>query len=289
MEILVSDDCSQDGTWEVLQDMAGAYKGPHDLRLMRNESNLGIIRNLEKAFRAASGQLIVKADGDDVSEPGRVRRIEEEWDKCGHEAMFLAHGTALMDVDGNAAGHRGFGFSGWSPFGEKDMLWGRPRHYQGNSCAYRRELISGFPPVEFPGAVDDLLLTLRAIAMAGRRAVWHFPDELTRYRMGCGRTNDYSAKRRTVARTYGMILNAFLQFRQDLARLEGAMEPGRHADFVKWTDEAVGYYRSAFRLYSGESLGERLGGFAGLGARGWLSKRLPLFLGMLLSSPGAKS
>ena len=67
------------------------------------------------------------------------------------------------------------------------------------------------------------------------------------------------------------------------------MEPGRHACFLKWTEEAIGYYGAACRLYSGESLGERLGGFAGLGARGWLSIRLPLFLKMLLSSPGVRA
>ena len=44
LEILLSDDCSPDGTYRVMQEMAAAYAGPHRVILNRNPKNLGITR-----------------------------------------------------------------------------------------------------------------------------------------------------------------------------------------------------------------------------------------------------
>ena len=41
-EIILSDDCSPDGTFKIMQEMVEAYKGPHEFVLNRNEENLGI-------------------------------------------------------------------------------------------------------------------------------------------------------------------------------------------------------------------------------------------------------
>ena len=62
-ELVVCDDCSNDGTWEILQEYAS---GHDDIRIFRNEQNLGFLKNYEKALGLASGEYIALSDKDDI-------------------------------------------------------------------------------------------------------------------------------------------------------------------------------------------------------------------------------
>lgn len=55
LEIVVSDDCSTDNTWNILQRIKEEYTGPHTFIIRRNEHNLRIIRNFCTAFKMAMG------------------------------------------------------------------------------------------------------------------------------------------------------------------------------------------------------------------------------------------
>ena len=75
LEIILSDDCSPDGTFAILQEMAGAYRGPHMVRAVQTPRNLGIIQHVLLRGREAQGEVVVVAAGDDVSKPGRVAAL----------------------------------------------------------------------------------------------------------------------------------------------------------------------------------------------------------------------
>lgn len=68
-EIILVDDCSLDDTVSVIETY-------HDgrIRLYRNEKNLGLTRNLNRALRLARGQFIARMDGDDICRPRRFER-----------------------------------------------------------------------------------------------------------------------------------------------------------------------------------------------------------------------
>lgn len=68
-EFLIIDDGSTDDTWELLQ-------GFKDQRivLMRNDSNLGLIKSLNRGIDMAKGEYIVRMDHDDISSPQRLER-----------------------------------------------------------------------------------------------------------------------------------------------------------------------------------------------------------------------
>lgn len=62
-EICVSDDCSSDKTWEILNDYSSRYPGL--FKLNRNEPNIGIFENLEKVWSMPSGDIMYDLAGDD--------------------------------------------------------------------------------------------------------------------------------------------------------------------------------------------------------------------------------
>ena len=79
MEIVISDDCSIDGTWEQIQTTLEGYKGPKKVIAIRNPANLGIVDNYAAAFKKTSGDLIFMAAGDDISLPNRCSRSIQFW------------------------------------------------------------------------------------------------------------------------------------------------------------------------------------------------------------------
>lgn len=79
LEIILSDDCSQDGTFELMEEAFVAYRGRHAVRLNRNEFNLGIGAHVNKAVALARGELLVFAAGDDLSYPNRVSILVDQW------------------------------------------------------------------------------------------------------------------------------------------------------------------------------------------------------------------
>ena len=72
LEIILSDDCSTDRTFAIMQDMADAYEGPHNVRAVRTPRNLGVTSHVLLRGKEASGELVVVAAGDDISTPERT-------------------------------------------------------------------------------------------------------------------------------------------------------------------------------------------------------------------------
>jgi glycosyltransferase involved in cell wall biosynthesis len=81
LEIIVSDDCSSDLTFSVIEDVAASYQGPHDLKIRRNSQNLGIAGHVNEMARVASGEILVLAAGDDISLPNRVSVLAQVFDR----------------------------------------------------------------------------------------------------------------------------------------------------------------------------------------------------------------
>lgn len=62
-ELVISDDCSQDGTADILREYAEKY--PDIIRININETNLGIPTNIYKARTMCRGRYITNLSGDD--------------------------------------------------------------------------------------------------------------------------------------------------------------------------------------------------------------------------------
>jgi glycosyltransferase involved in cell wall biosynthesis len=99
LEIVISDDCSQDDSYSIIKNTVSAYRGKHKVVVNRNESNLGTLANFFRALDICSGELIVMSAGDDISKAERVSTTVEYWRETGATAFFSNY--ELIDEQGS--------------------------------------------------------------------------------------------------------------------------------------------------------------------------------------------
>ena len=91
LEIILSDDCSPDETFRIMEEMAASYTGPHQVIARQTAVNVGLSAHLDEVAALARGEWIVIAAGDDISLPERVthhmRLAAEHPEAC---STFLA-------------------------------------------------------------------------------------------------------------------------------------------------------------------------------------------------------
>lgn len=100
LEIIISDDCSPDRTFEIIKQEVENYSGPHTIRLNCNEQNEGVGEHINQVMAMVSGQLIVVAAGDDVSLPHRVETLVAQYEASGRTAMSLYSNATMIGEDG---------------------------------------------------------------------------------------------------------------------------------------------------------------------------------------------
>ncbi len=100
LEIVLSDDGSSDRTFEIMQEMASAYSGPHKIYLNQNETNIGICSQINAAVQKTQGELILLANGDDVCLPYRVSRTVKAWESQKRDASVIVSPLQVIDESG---------------------------------------------------------------------------------------------------------------------------------------------------------------------------------------------
>lgn len=100
LEIILSDDCSTDRTFEIMQELAAEYKGPNRVIVRRNGRNLGLIGHINRVMELVQGEVIVAAAGDDISLPNRVERICQEYLANKRKAYSIFSNAIWIDEKG---------------------------------------------------------------------------------------------------------------------------------------------------------------------------------------------
>ena len=236
LEIVLSDDASTDGSYERLQVLAAAYRGPHTVWARRNAQNLGIGAHYNAVIEACKGELIVTAAGDDLSVPHRVQTLAQAWDAGGGQADLIASHFTDMAFDGTPGAVvqtddlAAIGLSQW--------LQRRP-YTTGATHAFTRRMMQRFGPF-IPGVwYEDLVMVFRALCLGGALTV---AQPLVLYRRdGSSKSPDPSLitgarQRAWLARQNGRVLAEIRQLLQD-AGLAGQAEPVRVALAPQWQRE----------------------------------------------------
>lgn len=181
--LVVLDDGSTDGTWDLLQ--AWAATAPFPVHAERNASKLGVVRNFERACALLETDLIFLSDQDDVWYPDKVRIFVDTF--VSDPKLTLLHSDAdLIDGSGERLGRRLFDTllvtaqerelvasgKAWQVYAKRNLVTGA-------ACAFRRELLDAARP--FSAAwVHDEWLAFHA-ALAGRVRIW--PEPVMAYRL----------------------------------------------------------------------------------------------------------
>lgn len=74
LRIVFSDDCSSDGTYDIVREAVAGYRGPHRVEVRRNEQRLNQ-RHTNRLMEICEGDFFILACGDDVHYPDRVERM----------------------------------------------------------------------------------------------------------------------------------------------------------------------------------------------------------------------
>jgi len=99
-ELVVSDDASSDRTVELVEEVVRRSGQDVRLRILRNETPLGVVANFEQALSACTERYIALSDQDDIWHPERLARILALFE--ADERVMLVHTDARL-IDANAA------------------------------------------------------------------------------------------------------------------------------------------------------------------------------------------
>jgi len=95
IEVIVVDDCSTDNTVALLEEYAENYD---NIRLYKNEENIGYIKNFEKAITLADADFIALSDQDDIWHPEKIAILMNNI----HDASMVYCDSELIDDHGNS-------------------------------------------------------------------------------------------------------------------------------------------------------------------------------------------
>ena len=100
LQIIISDDCSTDHTFDIIEKIVSSYSGPHVVNVNRNNENLGIAKHWDYISRKAIGDLIVHAAGDDISFPNRAEELVKVWKSLNPRPILLSSNGISMSLSG---------------------------------------------------------------------------------------------------------------------------------------------------------------------------------------------
>lgn len=190
LQIIISDDNSSDATYEIISKMAEDYKGPHQLIINRNNSNLGIGENRNKAIQLSTGDLLATADGDDISAPTRITELVNCWNQITPPPLLITT-DAIDTLESGEILNIKHCDDFEKILSPEEFLIKRPLFW-GCTNIYTRELITKFGGLNDGVGADDQIMILRALLLGN---VYSFHKALVYHRQdGIGSTKAISAK-----------------------------------------------------------------------------------------------
>lgn len=101
LEIVIGDDCSTDGTREIIKRYQKKY--PDMVRPILNERNLGVTKNAQNVLKACRGKYICTIAGDDLLLPGKIGRQVEVFER--DESVNLVYHDLEVFYDDDRESH----------------------------------------------------------------------------------------------------------------------------------------------------------------------------------------
>lgn len=212
--VVVVDDCSRDNTVDLLYRFAVGALFPIEIAV--NETNLGYVKNFEKAVGLLDTDVVVLSDQDDLWAREKLANVERYFlERPNADALFTD--AELVDRDG-----RPYGYSLWESleFSAREQRWVE----QGNAIKVllRRNVVTG-ATMAFRDRVKPRVLPIPKewvhdewmsiiIAATGRLGLIH--EKLIQYRQHGG--NQIGARRLSIPEKFRLLFTKRMDFHPKL-------------------------------------------------------------------------
>lgn len=180
--MIVVDDCSSDATVEIVREFQ--VSAPFKFDVVVNQTNLGFVKNFEKAIRLCSADIIVLADQDDVWMCDKLAKIERFFMENLHVDGVFSNAEVVDET------LKPYSFDLWGAVefgalekrivrrGEALRVLLKRNVVTGATLAFRDKLKNRLLPIPESWVHDEWLATI--IAATGR--IGFIPDRLICYR-----------------------------------------------------------------------------------------------------------
>ncbi len=206
MEIVVSDDCSTDGTAEIVKEYAAKHSDK--IRLNVLEKNVGMTLNWVSSMNACTGEYIALLEGDDYwTDENKLQRQVEFLDKHP-ELSFAAHDVAPVFEPGMAQKDGLLHLAESGTFTLHDYL-GRAGFVQTGTVMLRRSMMPPFP--EWTDARVKCIDFLVYLLLASRAPFYYEAVVRSVYRLHTGGISHVNWRTKQNAFEFDMVyvLNQF--------------------------------------------------------------------------------
>ena len=95
-ELVVTDDCSTDRTFEIVNEFASS--APFPVKASRNPSNRGFRETFYRSAMATQGEWIAFCDQDDVWMPNKLSTLDDAIQKSTPSLTLIAHSAEVVDA-----------------------------------------------------------------------------------------------------------------------------------------------------------------------------------------------
>jgi len=204
LELIITDDCSTDGTKNILEK----YKSLPNVFIYYNESNLGFIKNFEKAASLAKANYICFSDQDDIWLPNKVQQL---FNAIADKSMVYSN-SLLIDDNDNSLGKylSDYKFLSNIHFSECFSFFNA---VSGHTMMIRREVIENGLPIPNSKYHDWWL----AFVASNINGITYIDTVLTHYRQHAQTITKTKTKKNVKSRTK---IKRFQEFEEKLQWLQ---------------------------------------------------------------------
>ena len=209
VEIIVGEDCSTDGTRDIVIDYVRQYPGR--MHALLHESNIGASLNQMAVLEHCTGEYIAILEGDDFWLDNCKLKKQVDFLDSNLDYAICAHNLLIVDYEGNSEGkliHIGPRMDSYDILELSD----------GNllamaSCMYRNNFTAGQNPTGYPSWLHKVKIGDYCLHMLAARhgMIKYFPDVMGVYRVhGGGAWSQETQFSQTI-----MLFEALHQLRQE--------------------------------------------------------------------------
>lgn len=151
IEIIIVDDCSTDDTYSKIKKWTEI---DDRIKVFRNDENKKICKTLNLALTKAKGQYVIRADGDDISEPNRISVLKKILDE-NPDIDIVGSQLISIDEEGKVLSYKKYPINPGSIKYSNKYISSVPHFWMTRRSVY--EKLNGYRDIPFAEDYDLLL------------------------------------------------------------------------------------------------------------------------------------